>query len=196
MTCLLWPSFWLNSRYGIRQLPCNANLARHTFLLQSSQNGKTLHSLFAPVILSLRWLEILDLNTWVQHVAFLQQCQLSLIQCSPCKSLRSVSCIKQAACMQVLGSDSADGPWLKAITERVMNIYCERLSGYAWCSQASLLPALGFLCTPVPAMSTTANASLQQCTTPLDTRYSGTAILSTPTMYHCVILINSRVQHC
>lgn len=36
---------------------------------------------------------------------------------------------------QVSGSDSADGPWLKAITERVMNIYCERLSGFAWCSQ-------------------------------------------------------------
>ncbi len=74
-----------------------------------------------------------------------------------------------AGCMQVLGSDSADGPWLKAITERVMNIYCERLSGYAWCSQASLLTALGLFCILVTATSTTANASLQQCATPLDT---------------------------
>ncbi|KAA6416579.1 MAG: phosphatidylinositol 4-kinase alpha-like, partial [Trebouxia sp. A1-2] len=39
---------------------------------------------------------------------------------------------------QVLGSDNADGPWLKAITERVMNIYCERLSGYAWSGNPDL----------------------------------------------------------
>ncbi len=113
----------------------------------------------------------------------------------PCKSLRSVSCIKQAACVQVLGSDSADGPWLKAITERVMNIYCERLSGYAWCSQASLLTALASFCIPVTASLITADASLQQCASPLDACYPA-ATLSTPTMYHCVILINSRVHCC
>ena len=37
--------------------------------------------------------------------------------------------------LQVSGAASADGPWLKAITERVMSVYCERLSGYAWSSQ-------------------------------------------------------------
>ena len=81
----------------------------------------------------------------------------------------SVLFVKQAACVQVSGSDSADGPWLKAITERVMNIYCERLSGYAWCSQASLLPALALFCIPVTITSTTENVSLQRCTRLLDT---------------------------
>ncbi|KAL3141037.1 hypothetical protein ABBQ32_005551 [Trebouxia sp. C0010 RCD-2024] len=36
---------------------------------------------------------------------------------------------------QVLGAASTDGPWLQAITERVMTVYCERLCGYAWSSQ-------------------------------------------------------------
>ncbi len=126
---------------------------------------------------------------------FCRNANFSLCDTVPCKSLRSVSCIKQAACMQVLGSDSADGPWLKAITERVMNIYCERLSGYAWCSQASLLTALALFCIPVTATSTIGNASLQQCASPLDTCYGGTATLSTPTMYRCAILINRRVHY-
>ena len=40
-------------------------------------------------------------------------------------------------CLQVLGSNSPDAPWLKAITERVLAVYCDRLSGYAWTSQVS-----------------------------------------------------------
>ena len=39
--------------------------------------------------------------------------------------------------LQVLGSNSPDAPWLKAITERVLAVYCDRLSGYAWTSQVS-----------------------------------------------------------
>ena len=42
--------------------------------------------------------------------------------------------------VQVLGSNSPDAPWLQAITERVMTVYCDRLSGYAWCSPVSHRP--------------------------------------------------------
>ena len=50
--------------------------------------------------------------------------------------------ISHHGAMQVLGAASADGPWLKAVTERVMIVYCERLSGYAWCSPVSILLCL------------------------------------------------------
>ena len=47
--------------------------------------------------------------------------------------------------MQVLGAANPDGPWLKAITERVTAVYCDRLSGYAWCSQVHL-PVTSIFC--------------------------------------------------